>query len=172
MKKYPGNDILLNCLIGIIPIPERANEVIEIGRQLVSATKYDDVKLDAYRIMAEAYKSMGEYALCKQAIEKIPETYFSNLYVKADLLDGEEKYEAANKEKNLCLEHMIYMLYILADHYTAQGDTDKAIIQLEIARNVLNSFESDFATQYTRSAYDPEEIENINKRITDLKSKK
>ena len=64
------------------------------------------------------------------------------------------------------------MLYILADHYTAQGDTDKAIIQLEIARNVLNSFESDFATQYTRSAYDPEEIENINKRITDLKCKK
>lgn len=172
LKKYPGNDILLNCLIGTIPIPERADEVIEIGRQLVSATKHEDVKLDAYRIMAEAYKSMGEVALCKQAIDKIPETYFSNLYVKAYLLDGEEKYEAANKEKNLCLEHMIYMLYILADHYTAQGDTDKAIIQLEIARNVLNSFESDFATQYTRSAYDPEEIENINKRITDLKSKK
>ena len=81
LKNYPGNDILLNCLIGTIPIPERAGEVIEIGKQLVQSTRHDEIRLDAYRIMAEAYKSLGDYSMCKEAVEKIPEVYFSNLYL-------------------------------------------------------------------------------------------
>ena len=71
LKKYPGNDILLNCLIGTIPIPERAEEVIEIGKQLVQSTRRDEIRLDAYRIMAEAYKSLGDLSMCKESIEKI-----------------------------------------------------------------------------------------------------
>ena len=168
LKKYPGNDILLNCLIGTIPIPERAEEVIEIGKQLVQSTRRDEIRLDAYRIMAEAYKSLGDLSMCKEAIEKIPEVYFSNLYVKADLLEGDKKFEAADKEKHLSLEHLIYMLYILSDHYDQHGEKEKAKIQLEIARGVLNAFENDFSTEYTRCAYDPEEIDKISKRIASI----
>ena len=60
------------------------------------------------------------------------------------------------------------MLYILADHYDRQGDKEKAKIQLEIAREVLQAFENDFSTEYTRCAYDPEEIEKISKRIASI----
>ena len=168
LKSFPGNDILLNCLIGTIPIPERAEEVIEIGKQLVQSTRRDEIRIDAYRIMAEAYKSLGDISMCKESIEKIPEFYFSNLSVKADLLEGDERFEAAVKEKHLCSEHLVSMLYILADHYEGQGDKEKAKIQLEIARGVLKAFENDFATEYTRCAYDPEEIDKISKRIASI----
>ncbi len=170
LKNYPGNDILLNCLIDIIPIPERAEEVIEIGKQLVQATRRDEIRIDAYRIMAEAYQSLGDDSMCKESIDKIPEVYFSNLSVKAELLEGAEKYEAAVKEKHLCLEHLIHMLSVLADHYIKQGEKEKAKIQLEIARGVLKAFENDFATEYTKCAYDPEEIDKISKRIADIEA--
>ena len=168
LKNYPGNDILLNCLIDIIPIPERAEEVIGIGKQLVQATRHDEIRIDAYRIMAEAYRSLGDDSMCKECIDKIPEVYFSNLYVKAELLEGDEKYEAAVKEKHLCLEHLMDMLRILADHYVRQGDKEKARIQLEIARGVLQAFENDFPTEFTRCAYDPAEIDRISERIADI----
>ena len=168
LKNYPGNDILLNCLICTIPLPERAEEVIGIGKQLVQATRRDEIRIDAYRMMAEAYKSLGELSMCKEAVEKIPEFYFSNLYVKANLLEGEEQFEAAVKEKHLCLEHLIDMLSILADHYVRQGDKEKAKIQLEIAGGVMKAFENDFSTEYTRCAYDPEEIDKITERIADI----
>lgn len=67
--------------------------------------------------MAEAYKLKGDYSLAKEAIEHIPEIYFSNLYVKAYLLDGEDKFEAATKEASLCFEHLIWMLEILGEIY-------------------------------------------------------
>lgn len=168
LKNYPGNDILLNCLIGTIPLPKRAEEVIEIGKQLVQATRRDEIRIDAYRIMAEAYKSLGDDSMCKESIEKIPEVYFSNLYVKAALLEGDDKYETAVKEKHLCLEHLIDMLYTLADHYELQGEKEKAKTQLEIARSVLKAFENDFSTEFTRCAYDPEEIDKISKRIASI----
>ena len=60
------------------------------------------------------------------------------------------------------------MLYILADHYDRQGEKEKAIIQLEIAGGVLNAFENDFSTEYTRCAYDPKEIEKISKRMESI----
>ena len=168
LKNYPGNDILLNCLIGTIPVPERAEEVIEIGKQLVQSTRREEIRIDAYRIMAEAYKSMGDYSMCKEAIGKIPEFYFSNLSVKADLLEGEERFEAAVKEKYLSLGDLVSMLSILADHYALQGEKEKAKIQLEIARGVLKAFKNDFSTEYTRSGYNPEEIDRISRRIADI----
>ncbi|MBQ7699861.1 MAG: helix-turn-helix transcriptional regulator [Clostridia bacterium] len=168
LKKYPGNDILLNCLIGTIPLPERAAEVIEIGKQLVRSTGYDEIRIDAYRIMAEAYKSLGEYSMCREAIEKIPEVYFSSLYVKAELLEGDERFEAANKEKNLSAEHLVYMLEILSGHYAAWGEKSKARIQLEIAIKVMEAFENDFSTGYTKCAYDPEKIKVLTEKISAL----
>ena len=98
LKKYPGNDVLLNCLIGVLSELGKNDEVITIGKALVESTKHDDVRFDAYRIMAEAYKAKGEYQSAKDAIDRIPEIYFSNLYVKACLLDGQERFEAAAKE--------------------------------------------------------------------------
>ena len=161
LKQYPGNDVLLNCLIGVISELGKNDEVITIGKALVESTKYDDVRLDAYRIMAEAYKARGEYELAKEAIEHIPEVYFSNLYVKAYLLEGEEKYEAAVKESSLCLEHLVLMLEILGEIYLEKGETEKAKKEYTQAINVLKAFENDFGTKYTHSEHDPEKVKAL-----------
>jgi len=169
LKKYPGNDVLLNCLIGVISELGKNDEVITIGKALVESTKYDDVRLDAYRIMAEAYKAKGEYELAKESIEHIPEIYFSNLYVKAYLLEGEEKYEAACKEASLSFEHLVWMLEILGEIYLKKGETEKAKIKYSQAINILKAFENDFNTQYTRSKYDPEEIKELELKLSLIK---
>ena len=166
LKKYPGNDVLLNCLIGVLSELGKNDEVITIGKALVESTKYDDVRLDAYRIMAEAYKAKGEYQLAKDAIEHIPEIYFSNLYVKAYLLEGEEQFEAATKEASLCFEHLVWMLEILGDIYLKMGEIEKAKIQYTQAINVLKVFNNDFATKYTHSKHDPEKIKALEIKLS------
>ncbi len=154
LKKYPGNEILLNCLIGVIPLPERSEEVISLCKSLIEGTRDDEVKYDAYRIMAEAYKSRGEYLLVREALEHIPEIYFTKLEQKAILLDGEDMFEAAVKQKSLSFEELLVMLVRLAEYYTEKGDMEKARVELQIALDVYESFRDDFATQYTRKLYD------------------
>ena len=166
LKKYPGNEVLLNCLINIISETDRADEAISIAKALIESTKDDEIRIDAWRIMAEAYKAKGDYSLCKEAIEHIPEIYFSNLYVKAYLLDGEDKFEAATKEAALCFEHLIWMLDILGDIYAEKGEPEKSKAMFKQELDVLKSFVNDFDTSYTISKYDPEKIAEIEKKIS------
>ncbi len=153
LRKYPGNDILLNCLIGVLPIPERSEEVIETCKALIESTRFDEVKYDAYRIMAEAYMSIGEYALAKQIIEHIPEIYFTKLSVAAELLTGEDMFEAATKQKSISFEQTITMCELLADYYSGAGEKDKAKIQLQLARDIILATKNDFSTKFTRELY-------------------
>ncbi len=144
LKKYPGNDVLLNCLIGVMSELGKNDEVITIGKALIESTKYDDVRFDAYRIMAEAYKAKGEYQLAKEAIEHIPEIYFTKLEVAAHLLEGEEMYEAAQKQKNLSAYDLIDMLMVAGKHLKENGETEKANAQFKIALKIIDAFEEDF----------------------------
>ncbi|MGL4736399.1 MAG: helix-turn-helix domain-containing protein [Cellulosilyticaceae bacterium] len=164
LKKYPGNDILLNCLIGVIPIPDRAAEVIDLCKALIECTKHDDVKYDAYRIMAEAYKSIDEYALVKASIEMIPEIYFSKLEVAALLLDGGDMYEAAHRQKNLSADSLVEMLLRLAEYYTELGDVEKSNTQLLIAQKVIMAFEDDFVAEFFSSSL----YENNHQHLKDI----
>lgn len=153
LKKYPGNDVLLNCLIGVIPVPERSEEVIDLCRALIANTHMDDVKYDAYRILAEAYASLNEYSLAKEAIEQIPEIYFTKLGTAARLLKDEDMFEAAVKQRSISFEDLLDMCELLADYYIRKGDKEKAAIQLNIAKNLILSVEEDFATPFTRNLY-------------------
>ncbi len=144
LKRYPGNDILLDCLIGVLSELGQNDEVITIGKALVESTKYDDLRFDAYRIMAEAYKAKGEYQLAKEAIEHIPEIYFSKLEVAARLLEGEEMYEAAQKHKNISAQDLIDMLIIIGKHLKENGEIEKANSQFTIAQKVIDAFSDDF----------------------------
>jgi tetratricopeptide (TPR) repeat protein len=123
---------------------EKNDEVITIGKALVESTKYDDVRMDTYRIMAEAYKAMGEYELARDAIQHIPEIYFTKLGVTARLLEGEEMYEAAQKQKNISAEDLVDMLIIAGKHLREKGETEKANSQFRIALKVMDAFEEDF----------------------------
>ena len=144
LKRYPGNDVLLNCLIGVLSELGKNDEVITIGKALVESTKYDDVRMDTYRIMAEAYKAMGEYELARDAIQHIPEIYFTKLGVAARLLEGEEMYESAQKQKNISAEDLIDMLIIAGKHLREKGEVEKANSQFRIALKVMDAFEEDF----------------------------
>ena len=168
LKQYPGNETLLNCLADVIPADRRADEVIELCKTLISSAKSGEAKLDAYRLLAEAYSSAGEYELCREAVSHIPEVYFSRLYVEASLLKGTERFAAAKKEEKLCLEHLVYMLTILADHYEKQSEPEKARTELEIALGVLEAYEPDFPTEFTKSAYDPAKIAVLRERVAKL----
>ncbi len=152
LKKYPGNDILLDCLIGVLSELGKNDEVITIGKALVESTKYDDLRFDTYRIMAEAYKAKGEYELAKDAIEHIPEIYFTKLEVAARLLEGEEMYEAAQKHKNISARDLIDMLIIIGRHLKENGKIEKANSQFIIAQRVIEAFSDDFLeTKYFKS---------------------
>ena len=171
LKRYPGNDVLLNCLIGVIPVPERADEVIELCKALVQSTRFDDTRIDAYRIMAEAYASIGELSLAKDAIDHIPEIYFTKLEVMADLLDGEDMLYGAAKQRTLAFDWLIKSCVHLAEFYREKGEKDKAEIQLVMAKNVLISAKDDFPTKYTRNLYEAygERLFELEKLIVDFK---
>lgn len=173
LKKYPGNDILLNCLIYSIPVPERSDEVITICKSLIEGTKDDEVKYDACRILAGTYKAIGEYGLARDAIEQIPEIYFTKLELAAALLEGEEKFQAAEKQKTLSANGLVDMLECLADYYQEKGENEKAKIQLTIAAKVLAAFQDDFLTKWMRrTIYEDkkEDLERIEERLRNLNS--
>lgn len=175
LKKYPGNDIILNNLLCVIPYPERAGEVIEICKSLIAGTKYDDVKYDACRIMAEAYKSIGEYSLCREAVEMIPEIYFTKNQVAAELFDGDDMFEEAHKHRRLSADWTVDMCLRLADYHEKKGEREKAAVQLRVARDVILAFRQDFAVEFfSGTVYDSRrgELDKINARIEELDREK
>lgn len=139
LKKFPGNDILLNNLLYTMRTPERAAEVITLCKSLIESTKLDDVKYDALRILAETYKEQGEYELVKVTLEKIPELYFTKLELQAELLEGEEMAEAAIKQLGLSLDSIVEMSKILAVYYEAAGDSTVVEFIRTIAQSALES---------------------------------
>ena len=172
LKKYPGNDILLNCLIYSIPVPERSDEVISICKSLIEGTKDDSVKYDACRILAETYHVLGQYDLTKETIAMIPEIYFTKLELDAQLLAGEDKFQAAAVQKFLSAESLVEMLQELAEFYEEAGDCDKAKNQLETAKAVIEAFKGDVvkADHHVSNLYQcmQEKMAEIDKQIAEL----
>jgi hypothetical protein len=62
----------------------------------------------------------------------------------ASLLDGEDSYEAAQKQKNLSAEDLIDMLIITGTRLKEIGKTEKANSQFRIAKKVMDAFSEDF----------------------------
>jgi predicted Zn-dependent protease len=95
LQKYPANDILLNNLLYVLNYTENPDETIEIASALIEQTEQDDVRYDALRFLAYAYKAKGDMQSAEAAVEQIPEIYFSKLSELAFLTTGEKKQEAA-----------------------------------------------------------------------------
>ena len=139
LKKFPGNDILLNNLLYTMRTPERAAEVITLCKSLIESTKLDDVKYDVLRILAETYKEQGEYELVKVTLEKIPELYFTKLELQAELLESEEMAEAAIKQLGLSLDSAVKMAQLLTSYYEYAGDSTKVDSCKTITQSALES---------------------------------
>lgn len=165
LKQYPGNDIILNNLLYVMRAPERSSEVISLCKSLIESTKYDDVKYDALRIMAETYRDMGELSSAKEAIEQIPEIYFTRNELGAQLLEGKDKYHDAVIQKSLSAQMLVDMMLALAEVYIERGLYEKAKSELSMIERVVEAMKDDipldasdlefgdFGTEYGRTFY-------------------
>lgn len=170
LKQFPGNDVLLNNLLVVIDTPQRAQEVIGLCRSLIESTGDDEVKYDALRILAGAYKSAGDYSRMKDTLERIPELYFSKLGVAAELLEGEERFEAAMGHRSVAFEDLLEMHVILAEHYSASGEKDKARTLLQTALALYRATEQDFSAGGFPSLHDAfaDEAARIKEKLSAL----
>ncbi len=162
LKKYPENDILLNNLLYVLNYSEKPDETISVASKLIEKTDQSDVKYDALRFLAYAYKAKGDFESAEAAIEQIPEIYFTKLTEKAYLLSGKAKFEAAEKQKWISFENLLQMMWKLAEYYEENGKAEEAIEETEKALNLIS------VTQNTRfDTY----VKYFNKQIERLKNK-
>lgn len=164
LKQYPGNEIILNNLIYSLQINKKYSEVIETCKALIETTRYDDCRYDAARIMAETYKAMGEYTLCKNAIDLIPEFFFTHREEKALLLEGEDMFRPAWQQKMQSMETFINMTLRIADYYEANEDPEKAKHQLNQAKDIILCLKDDLVPPFWKdSIYDNPLLDLLNK---------
>jgi len=162
LTQYPDNDILLNNLLYVINYSKSPDETIAIASKLSETTRESDVKYDALRFLAYAYKTKGDIASAKAALEQIPEIYFTKLTEIAFLLDGKEKFEAAEKQKWISFENLIQMMQKLAECYEAEGNIEKAIEETEDALQLLPILKKEAFNIY---------VDFFEKQLTRLKEK-
>ncbi len=134
LKKFPNNELLLNYLLYLVEVPD---ETIKIAETLLEIATDAETKYDALRFLAYAYKEKGELISAKAAIEQIPEIYFTSLTEKAFVLEGEEKYEAAEKQKWISFENLIQMMAKSAEYFDEKGEKEKAVSELETALKLI-----------------------------------
>lgn len=144
LQRFPGNEIIMNNLLYTLDYKTRAEEVIALCKALIESAKDDSVKYDACRILATCCKENGRQDPVKPALEIIPEIYFSKLTLMASILEGEDSYEAAQKQKNLSAEDLINMLIVVGKRLKEKGEIEKANAQFRIALKVMDAFEEDF----------------------------
>lgn len=174
LKQYPGHEIILANLIYSLQINKKYPEVIDNCKALIEAAKEHCIRYDAARIMAETYKEMGEYALCKQAIDLIPEFFFTHREEKALLLEGEDMFRPAWQEKCQAIETYINMSLRIAGYYESIGDMEKAKQQLTLARDTIELQKDDLVPPFWKSTiYEyplKDQLEEINRRLENLEA--
>jgi len=153
LKQYPGNDIIMANLLYVLQNLGKHQETISMCKTVMAGTKYDDIRFDAARIMAETYKEIGEYTLCKDAIDLIPEFFFTHREEKALLLEGEDMFRPAWQEKDESMDRWAWMCLRLSDYYAENGETDKAEYQLNLAKNVIFLLKEDEIPPFWKKNY-------------------
>lgn len=143
LAQYPENPILLNNLLTTYDWDQEPTNIIDLAPRCIDATRghdeYYDCRYDAYRILAHAYKVKGDMNSARAAVEAIPEIYFSKLSVLAEIAEGDEKREAAEREKFCQLGTVLDMMQILVEHYVscgnnaaAKGESAKALALIDL----------------------------------------
>lgn len=163
LKKYPENDILLNNLLYVLDYSVKPDETIAIASKLIEKTNQNDVKYDALRFLAYAYKAKGDLESAEAAIEQIPEIYFTKLTEKAYLLSGKAKFEAAEKQKWISFENLLQMMWKLAEYYEENGKIDKAIAETKKALNLISIIGNSQFDTYIK--FFSKQIERLKSRL-------
>ncbi|MBR2334170.1 MAG: helix-turn-helix transcriptional regulator [Clostridia bacterium] len=140
LKRFPGNDVLINNLLYTMDYTARSTEVIELCKMLIETTKEDDVKYDALRILATCYHENGQQNLVESTLDNIPEIYFSKNELMAKLTAGESSFENARIEKINSANDLVEMLVIIGNYLVAQGEIEIGNNQLHVAKKIVNAF--------------------------------
>lgn len=137
LRQYPDNELLLNHLLYVMNYTKDPDETIDVAGALAAKTADAEIRYDALRFLAYAYKAKGDIKSAEAAIEQIPEIYFTKLTEIAFLLDGEPKLQAALKQKWVSFENMIQMMCKIAECYEARGELTRAVEELEAALRLM-----------------------------------
>lgn len=144
LKAYPDNDILLNNLLYVIDYQNEPDEVIKIANKLIDMTTHEDVKYDALRFLADAYKQKkGDMESAEAAIEMIPEIYFSKLSVAAWILTGKKQYDAAEKQKWIAFEDLLQMMGKIAEYLEEEQDCVAALTEAKRAKALIEAMKDE-----------------------------
>ena len=138
LKEYPDNDILLTNRLYVMSYEENPDDVIKIASKIIDITKDDALKYDACQFMAYAYKTKNDLESARRAIDIVPEFYCSNLRLKASILDGGEKWDAAWKEHSEALYALMFITHKIVDCYEERSEYKVALETLENALAVLD----------------------------------
>lgn len=148
LKKYPDNEILLNNLLYVVNYSKNPDEIISIASFLIEKTNQADIKYDALRFLAYAYKVKGDLKSAERAINQIPEIYFTKLTEMAYLLEGKAKYDAADKQKWISFENLIQMMEKLSEYYESEGMKIEAIEERKKALKLIDIIENNAYDAY------------------------
>ena len=130
LKKYPNNEVLLNCLLMAIP-NSRYREKLDIGERLLDATADDEIRLDVLRILALACHRAGEQAMAESYLNRLPELYFLKTEIAAAIREGEARQAEIEKTEDVCLMTLGNMLRMRAEG--AASPAEKARFQALLA---------------------------------------
>lgn len=143
LRRYPDNDLLLNNLLYTYDPDTEPDDVIDLASRLIEKTEQADVRYDAIRFLAYAYRAKGDEKSALAAIEQIPEIYFSKLSELAFVAGGETKRAAADKEKWISFERVLDMMAKLAEVYEVDGKIGDAIRETENAGRLIHALDTD-----------------------------
>jgi len=141
LRLYPGNDVILNNLLYTLQSPDRLEEVVSLCRTILEVTRDDEVKYDVLRILAGAYRDLGQQALVKPTLEQIPELYFSKLELVAKYTGGVEAISAAKMHARICRDDLLDMLSRLSQLLREAGQDESAARYARLTREIYAFFE-------------------------------
>ena len=162
LKKYPQNDILLNNMLYVMNYSENPDETIFLASELADRTTMADVRYDALRFLAYAYKAKGDVKSAAAAIEQIPEIYFTKLTEMAYLLEGKEKFKAADTQKWVSFENLVQMMEKVSEFYEEEGRFQDACAEREKALKLISIIDNKSYNIY---------VDFFEKKIAGLKEK-
>ena len=163
LKEYPDNVILLNNRLYVMNLEETPDEVIEIALKIIDLSKDEATKYDACQFLAYAYKAKGDFESARKAIDLIPDIRFSNQRVKACILEGKEKWDAACAEFCEALYALMFITIKMTESHEERGEYKEALELYENALQVLNIYKVKESWYGFR--------EKFNKAIADMKEK-
>ena len=138
LKEYKNSDILLINRLYVMDIDEHPDEVIETALKTIDVSRNEDIRYDACQFLAYAYKAKGDLESAKKAIDLIPDIRFSNQRLKACILEGDDKWNAALTEYSEAFYSLIVILGKLAECHEERGEYKEAIETYENALNILD----------------------------------